>query len=120
MDARARAADGSRARGRRARAENLPVLAEAMAQGRILGGLRGRYRGRPFSAGAVARPDARLRLAVRRDRGRSSAAWREYRLDRRSDQRYALLSRLPAGLGGVGGAGSRWPPGAGGIIRAGD
>src|SRR5437763_9834005 len=108
MDARARAADGSRARGRRARAENLPVLAEAMAQGRILGGLRGRYRGRPFSTRAVARPDARLWVAVRRDRGRSSAAWREYRLDCRSDRWHALLSRMPAGLGGLGGAGGRW------------
>src|SRR5438477_174891 len=40
MDARARAVDGGRARGRRARAENLPVLAEAMAQGRDLDNAR--------------------------------------------------------------------------------
>ena len=111
---RTRSAGRGRARGRRARAQDLSQSDAAMDQGQIVAGLRGRHRGRRTAARAARRRVPGLRLAVGGNRGRPAAARGRRGLDRRSDRRHARLSRRPGGLGGLGRAGR---PAAGRVLR---
>ena len=117
---RARASGGGGARGGRARARDLSQPAEAMDQGRVVAGLRGRHRRRQVAAPAPRRRVSGVRLAVGGDRRRSAPARGGPGLDRRSHRRHALLPRRARRLVRLGGAGRRRQAGARRDLCAGD
>ena len=117
--ARCRAVAGHGARGRRAGLVAVSHRAEELDQGRLVAGLRSRYR-RQRSGGKrlrAATPDYGWLSEESVDD--DSASRQATGLDRRSDRRHPRLSRRPRRLVRQRGAGRRIGAGAGGGVRAG-